>query len=193
MTGSETGYPASCSRYFLYNDSSPVSPDIACQTDRLTGEFRHGYSPGVRIVVARIGGRRATEQPTDFGCWVPLLVGLSARASPSFDRRLDAKPKAARLDRYWLALHETASPQRAYRKEAERLILWAIVERGRALSSLTTDDAIAYRAFVRRPAPRERWIGPPRPRDSVEWRPFSGGLSARSSAYARKHSISTVA
>ena len=84
----------------------------------------------------------------------------------------------------WLALHETATTQRAYRKEAERLILWAIVERGRALSSLTTDDAIAYRTFVRRPTPRERWVGPPRPRDSVEWRPFTGGLSARSTAYA---------
>jgi hypothetical protein len=34
----------------------------------------------------------------------------------------------------WLALHESAATQRAYRKEAERLILWAIVERGRALS-----------------------------------------------------------
>ncbi len=34
------------------------------------------------------------------------------------------------------------------------------------------------------PDPRERWVGPPRPRDSVEWRPFSGGLSARSAAYA---------
>jgi site-specific recombinase XerD len=84
----------------------------------------------------------------------------------------------------WLALHETAATQRAYRKEAERLILWAIVERGRALSSLTTDDAIAYRTFLRRPTPRERWVGPPRSRDSIEWRPFTGGLSARSAAYA---------
>jgi hypothetical protein len=32
----------------------------------------------------------------------------------------------------WLSLHESAATQRAYRKEAERLILWAIVERGRA-------------------------------------------------------------
>ncbi len=84
----------------------------------------------------------------------------------------------------WLALHETAATQRAYRKEAERLILWAIVERGRALSSLTTDDATAYRTFVRRPTPRGRWVGPPRPRNSVEWRPFTGGLSARSASYA---------
>jgi site-specific recombinase XerD len=84
----------------------------------------------------------------------------------------------------WLALHETAATQRAYRKEAERLILWAIVERQSALSSLTTDDAIAYRAFLRRPTPRERWVGPPRSRASVEWRPFTGALSARSASYS---------
>ncbi|MDI9700812.1 site-specific integrase [Burkholderia cenocepacia] len=84
----------------------------------------------------------------------------------------------------WLSLHESTATRRAYRKEAERLILWAIVERGCALSSLTTDDAIAYRAFLRRPTPRERWVGPSRSRQSVEWRPFSGPLSTRSAAYA---------
>ncbi|WP_455777014.1 tyrosine-type recombinase/integrase, partial [Burkholderia stabilis] len=83
----------------------------------------------------------------------------------------------------WLSLHESAATRRAYRKEAERLILWAIVERGRALSSLTTEDAVAYRAFLRRPTPHERWVGPVRPRGAPDWRPFSGGLSARSAAY----------
>jgi len=84
----------------------------------------------------------------------------------------------------WLTLHESTATQRSYRKEAERLILWAIVERGKALSSLTTEDAVAYRGFLRHPAPRGRWVGPPRPRSSPEWRPFAGGLSARSVAYA---------
>ncbi|OBR48035.1 site-specific integrase [Paraburkholderia tropica] len=84
----------------------------------------------------------------------------------------------------WLALHESTATQRTYRKEAERLILWAIVERGRALSSLTTEDAIAYRAFLRHPWPRTRWVGPVRPRTSAEWRPFNGSLSARSVAHA---------
>lgn len=84
----------------------------------------------------------------------------------------------------WLTLHETPATRRAYRKEAERLILWAIVERSRALSSLTTEDAIAYRSFLRRPTPRERWIGPPRPRHAPDWRPFASSLSARSTAYA---------
>lgn len=84
----------------------------------------------------------------------------------------------------WLALHESDATQRAYRKEAERLILWAIIERGRALSSLTVEDAVAYRAFLRHPTPRTRWIGPARPRSSPEWRPFAGALSARSVAYS---------
>ncbi|SDD16589.1 site-specific integrase [Paraburkholderia lycopersici] len=84
----------------------------------------------------------------------------------------------------WLALHESPATQRTYRKEAERLILWAIVERGRALSSLMTEDAIAYRTFLRHPAPRGRWVGPVRPRTSPEWRPFNGSLSARSVAHA---------
>ncbi|WP_321788088.1 site-specific integrase [Paraburkholderia sp. J94] len=84
----------------------------------------------------------------------------------------------------WLALHESPATQRTYRKEAERLILWAIVERGRALSSLTTEDAIAYRAFLRHPSPHGRWVGPVRPRTSPDWRPFNGSLSARSVAHA---------
>ncbi len=84
----------------------------------------------------------------------------------------------------WLSLHESEATRRTYRKEAERLILWAIVERGRALSSLTTEDALAYRAFLRSPQPAERWTGPIRPRRAADWRPFTGGLSARSAAHA---------
>ncbi|SPR99789.1 site-specific integrase [Cupriavidus taiwanensis] len=84
----------------------------------------------------------------------------------------------------WLALHESPATQRAYRKEAERLVLWAIVARGKALSSLTTKDATEYRAFLRKPAPRERWVGPPRPRTASDWRPFVDNLSPRSVAHA---------
>ena len=84
-------------------------------------------------------------------------------------------------------MHESPATLRAYRKEAERLILWAIVERGLALSSLSslsTEDAVAYRAFLRQPSPRERWRGPSSSRSSAQWRPFAGGLSVRSRSYA---------
>uniref|UniRef100_UPI0038BB0B80 hypothetical protein n=1 Tax=Paraburkholderia aspalathi TaxID=1324617 RepID=UPI0038BB0B80 len=79
-----------------------------------------------------------------------------------------------------LSLHESPATQCAYRKEAERRLLWAIVERSCALSSLTTDDAVVYRAFLRRPSPRPRWVGPPRPCSSPKWRPFANGLEAAS-------------
>lgn len=84
----------------------------------------------------------------------------------------------------WLALQDAPATQRAYRKEAERLILWAIFERGRALSSLTTEDAITYRQFLRKPTPRERWVGPARPRSAPDWRPLQRDLSVRSQSYA---------
>ncbi len=84
----------------------------------------------------------------------------------------------------WLSLHESAATQRSYRKEAERLILWAIVERHKALSSLNTEDAIAYRAFLRHPTPARRWIGPSQARTSPDWKPFVGALAPRSVAYA---------
>jgi len=84
----------------------------------------------------------------------------------------------------WLALQDSPATQRAYRKEAERLMLWAILEQGRALSSLTTEDAVAYRQFLRKPTPHDRWIGPARPRGAPDWRPFQGELSVRSTSYA---------
>ncbi|WP_458232260.1 phage integrase family protein [Roseateles sp. P5_E8] len=84
----------------------------------------------------------------------------------------------------WLERHESAATQRAYRKEAERLLLWAIVERGKPMSSLAAEDATAYRAFLRRPTPHMRWVGPSKSRSSPDWRPFTGGLASKSVAYA---------
>lgn len=84
----------------------------------------------------------------------------------------------------WLDLHEASTTKRAYRKEAERVLLWAVVQLGKPLSSLMTEDAIAYRAFLREPTPRARWVGPHRNRTDPDWRPFTGNLSPRSVAYA---------
>lgn len=84
----------------------------------------------------------------------------------------------------WISLQESSATQRAYRKEAERLLLWAILDRGKPLSSLTTEDAIDYRNFLRKPTPATRWIGKPRPRAAPDWKPFQGPLSPKSLGYA---------
>lgn len=131
----------------------------------------------------------AIEAPDDIVPWERIVVPHEVDGSHGAFRAPRTTCTLSANNDYdavhaWLALHESAATQRAYRKEAERLVLWAIVERGKPLSSLTAEDAIAYRAFLRHPAPRMRWVGPSRPRTSPEWKPFAGGLSARSAAYA---------
>ena len=64
---------------------------------------------------------------------------------------------------------------RAYRKEAERLLLWAILEQGKPLSSLTVEDVNAFKWFLVAPPPR--WCGPRhQQRWSPLWRPLEGPL-----------------
>jgi integrase len=86
--------------------------------------------------------------------------------------------------------------ERAYRREAERLLIWSIMERGRALSSLSIEDAIAYRDWLgglgrTLPAawpwrlPQAEWMGKrSTPRWSANWRPFEGAASLRSQIQA---------
>ena len=131
----------------------------------------------------------ATSSPPGFVPWENLQAPDEVDGSQGTFRAPRASCALNATNDYqavqaWLLMHESAATQSAYRKEAERLMLWAIVERERALSSLTTEDAIAYRAFLRRPTPRERWVGPRRPRSSPEWRPFADALSPRSASYA---------
>ncbi|MDR5883779.1 phage integrase family protein [Caballeronia sp. LZ032] len=72
---------------------------------------------------------------------------------------------------------------RAYTRELERLILWSVVVRQKALSSLMVEDCEAYKDFLG--APSAAFTGPKRPRSSGRWRPFApDGLSIDSQAYA---------
>ena len=76
-------------------------------------------------------------------------------------------------------LQALSNTQRAYRKEAERFLLWAIVHKGKALSSMTNEDCTEFRDFLADPQPRSRWCGDRgRERWSPLWRPFEGPLSA---------------
>ena len=80
----------------------------------------------------------------------------------------------------WLGLRVPGTHTwRAYRKEAERFLLWSVLERGKALSSLDGQDCVAYRDFLRNPGPA--WIAPRNEqRWSESWRPFEGPLSVSS-------------
>lgn len=97
----------------------------------------------------------------------------------------------------WLSARaRNENTKRSYRREAERLILWSTLERGKALSSLDIEDGTAYRdwlAALGRTKPEEwpwkipqnKWIGRRHiHRWSPDWRPFEGTLNLRSQQQA---------
>ena len=62
----------------------------------------------------------------------------------------------------WTAIRGSRgdATRRAYRREGEGLVLWAIVLKGQPLSSLNTMDCAEYLdQFLRDPQPVARWIG----------------------------------
>lgn len=88
----------------------------------------------------------------------------------------------------WLArFADTQTTFSNYRKEAERLLLWTIIERGKPLSSMTHEDFLIYQRFLANPQPTDRWVMHPGrkwSRNDPEWRPFAGPLSATSQRQA---------
>lgn len=88
----------------------------------------------------------------------------------------------------WLARYaDSPHTLDAYRKEAERLLLWCVHQRGAALSDLVHEDLLLYQRFLANPQPAERWVMAPgqKPsRSSSRWRPFAGPLSASSQRQA---------
>lgn len=81
---------------------------------------------------------------------------------------------------HWLAEYAgSAQTQRAYRREAERLLLW-LEERHLSLAQMTRAHLDEFEAFLADPRPREQWVGPVRPRQDPRWRPFRGPLSPSS-------------
>ncbi len=127
---------------------------------------KHGLTPEQKAQLLARRRQRAT------GLTTGAEKGLDSGTEPSLD---------------WLqALSHT---QRAYRKEAERFLLWAILHQGRALSSMSNEDCTAYRDFLADPQPRRHWCGErARERWSPLWRPFEGPLSAS----AQRHAVTIL-
>ena len=93
--------------------------------------------------------------------------------------RHDLEAVRAYLNKY----RDQPKTLRAYTKELERFLLWSVVVRGKALSSLVVDDCEAYKDF--RKSPDLRFVGERFSRSSPRWRPFaSENLSPESQRYA---------
>jgi site-specific recombinase XerD len=90
--------------------------------------------------------------------------------------------------RAWLARFvDTKTTFDNYRKEAERLLLWSVLQLGKPLSSLTHEDLLVYQHFLADPQPAAKWTasgGRKHPRGDPRWRPFYGPLSPSSQRQA---------
>jgi site-specific recombinase XerD len=75
----------------------------------------------------------------------------------------------------WLSLKDdNAKTYQAYKKELERLLLWAVLERGKAISSLNTDDCRAYIQFLKTLTTTDHaWVTlEPANKNYGKWKPF---------------------
>ena len=130
---------------------------------------------------------------------MPTITTIdSVRLSPELDgtdghnRAIGNRPQiTANTDadaiKVWLARYlDTKTTFDSYRKEAERLLLWSVMQLEKPLSSLSHEDFLVYQHFLADPQPSERWIMAQRKvaRDDPKWRPFAGPLSPTSQRQA---------
>lgn len=118
-----------------------------------------------------------------------VSIPLHLDGSHGTNRATGATPQIAASNdiqaiKAWLARF-AGSPNTfsSYRKEAERLLLWATVTARKPVSSLTHEDLLAYQHFLHDPQPAAQWImksGCKVARAHPDWRPFAGPLAPAS-------------
>jgi len=129
----------------------------ACDTENLPWGLPVAFSEGLPRYHGRHRGSYSTLQSSS---------DAEAVAEWLREKASDSKPTA-----------------RAYRREAERLLIWAARQHQKSLSDLDRNDYVAYREFLSNPGPE--WIMDKRyNRQQSNWRPFMGPLSTKSSYYA---------
>jgi integrase len=108
------------------------------------------------------------------------LSGTSGtnRAVAGVTRQIAADDDVAAIGLWLAEYRDSPNTFRSYRKEAERLLLWATQVRGKAVSSLTREDVLAYEAFLAAPLPM--WCDEAAARHGEHRRLFAGPLSERS-------------
>lgn len=106
------------------------------------------------------------------------------RASMTITKQIDADDDLQAIKTWLLEFAHSPQTLRAYRKEAERLLLWATMVKQKAVSSLSRDDLRDYQTFLANPEPNSSWCGQRKPRNHSQWRPFEGPLKQDSIAHA---------
>ena len=152
-------------------------------------------TPRTALTVADFAAVRAGRSPIQPLERLVVPVAMSGIDGTNRERsrvcQIDVVTDRDAIVRWLHGVAVNDNTRRAYSREAERVLQWCLVEKGKPLSSMTVDDAIEYREFlIALPRPdmawhwqtkRDDWIGAKsHPRTSPNWRPFEGRMSAAS-------------
>ncbi len=115
--------------------------------------------------------------PLDDLAWPVALLGQDGEFRSDRSNTLGASNDVEAIHAWYTKLKtKSLATQDAYRRAIERLMLWALLERATALSSLNSLDMIAFREFLA--SPPLHWCHRfPVMRGSKDWRPFRGPLT----------------
>ncbi|WP_321944875.1 phage integrase family protein [Burkholderia cenocepacia] len=133
--------------------------------------------------IVEVGGRATVLAPLERMTVAHPLSGSAGENRAALFPYIHASNDLDAVRAYLYQYREQPKTLRAYTKELERFLLWAVTVRRKPLSSLLVDDCEAYKDFLKAPAPE--FVGPRASRDSGRWRPFADGpLSGSSQRYA---------
>ncbi len=142
------------------------------------------FSPAATLLPESLGSAVVPAAPEVFGlvpletlAWPLQLLGDDGLFRSHRPNTLKAHTDREAVQAWFATLAEkSAATQDSYRRAIERLVLWALVERQTPLSSLSTEDFIAFKAFLR--APPAHWCQKaPVTKGSPDWRPLRGPLA----------------
>ena len=144
---------------------------MSAAADRAKGEQAGGASGHAELGFSETVPRQLLTSDAGSNRSLPATDGVHATDDP---QAINA----------WIAAKAgSAATARSYRKEAERLLVWCLLERQKPLSSMDQGDCLAYLTFLEHlPEP---WVSLRHAkRHAPGWTPFRGPLSAASRRYA---------
>lgn len=111
---------------------------------------------------------------------LPILNGRDGKNRAIGVRpQIEAEDDVSAIKSWLIRFADSPRTLNNYRKEAERVWLWATQEMRKPLSSLTHEDMMRYREFLARPP--ASWVNAAKhPRAHEKWRPLAGPLSQAS-------------
>lgn len=161
-----------------------ILPEIRHAADIYGGQTDAGADRGTAVVTR--GGDAQVESfgivPLEAFAWPMRLLGVDGEFRSHESNTYGALNDAEAVQGWFQTLRDyKPATQTIYRRAIERLVLWAMVERGCALSSLRTQDLNDFRDFLR--TPPAHWVqNAPALKGSALWRPMRGPLSGKSLA-----------